>query len=242
MADPRLRTALDLAIDKEALVRTVWKGSATPLNTMIPPAAWGTGEARAVYQAGYDALPRTGEGQIEQAKALVAEARPERTSFTVGVGAGDQSGNQTLTFMQAAAREIGLDMTIKQMQPTEFSDAFYNPDARADLDLIYALGYLEIPNPLLYAPYYTQPRGLFNWTGYDDPKVAGLIDEALTRTDPVRGARLFVEAQKRYTPERLVIPLSTPYERLYMNERISGAPASFAYMSMPWAAMIGGAK
>lgn len=242
MADPRMRAALDLAIDKDALVRNVWKGAATPLNTMIPPSAWGGGEARAVYQAGYDALPRTGEAQIEQAKALVAEARPESTSFTVGVGAGDQSGLQTLTFMQAAAKEIGLQMTIKQMQPTEFSDAFYNPDARSGLDFLYALGYLEIPNPLLYAPYYTQPRGLFNWTGYDDPKVAGLIDEALTQVDPVRSARLFVEAQARYTPQRLVIPLATPAERLYMNERISGAPASFAYMSMPWAAMIGATK
>lgn len=239
MANLEVRQALNLAIDKAALAKNVYGGSADTLKTFIPPFAWGEGENRPIFQKGYDDLPGSDTPDIKAAAALVEKANLTDKSFTVAVGAGDQAGLQTLTFVQAAAKEIGLDMTIKQVQPAEYSDMFYNGARRADLDLLYALGYMEVANPLDYAPHFAIKGGLFNWTGYDDPKVANLLNDGLSDVNPTAAARKFVEAQAIYTPQMLAIPLVSPREGVFMNKRISGAPASFAYLSMPWAAMIG---
>lgn len=242
MSDPDVRTALDMAIDKEALVENVYGGAAEPLKTFIPPFTWGTGDTREIYESGYDDLPGSTTPQGEEAKELIAQANLDSTKFTVAVGAGDQAGLQTLTFVQAAAKEIGLDMTIRQFPPTQLSSMFFDETARADVDMLYALGYIEIANPLQYVPYFVTEDGLFNWTGYDNQEVQGLISEAMSEEDPKASAQDFVDAQAIYQQEMLVIPLLSPNERLFMNNGISGAPAAFSYINMPWAAMIGGTE
>ena len=239
MADPRVRKALDLAIDKTSLVKNVFGPAAEPLNTMVPPGMWGTGPTRTIFEAAYAKLEDTAAPRLEQARALIAEAAPADRSFTAAMGAGDQTALRVLTFVQAATEDIGRTMTISQIQPTEFSDLFYNADRRKDVDLVFSIGYSEFANPIAYPDYFTRPDGLFNWTGYDDPQVLKFMDEGLHTSDPRASAESFVKAQAIYTPDRLVIPLAAPYQQLYMNKRITGAPASFAYLQMPWAAMIG---
>lgn len=239
MSNVDVRTALDLAIDKKAIATTVYGGSAQPLNSFIPPFMWGTGEAKPVYQTGYDKLQDTSTPDLDAAKALVEKANLSDNSFTVGISAGDEAGIQTLTYIQAAAKKIGLDMTIKQFQATQFSDMFYNKSARAAVDLMYALGYSEIANPLAYASYFAASDGLFNWTGYHNPKVAQLLQQAIRTLDPSKSAKLFVQAQAEFVPQRLAIPVVTPAERLFMKKGITGAPPSFSYVNMPWAAMVG---
>ncbi|WP_280833942.1 ABC transporter substrate-binding protein [Mycolicibacterium frederiksbergense] len=239
MSNVAVRTALDLAIDKKALSQSVYGGAAEPLKSFIPPFMWGSGPARAIYQQAYDKLPDTTEANIEEAKKLVDSAGLTDRAFTAAVGSGDEAGLRTLTFVQSAAKEIGLDMKIKQVQPTENSEMFYDESARAAVDLLYAKGYAEMASPLAYAPEFAGEGGLFNWTGYSDPKVQDLLQQARQTDDPHKSAQLFTEAQALFVPQRLAIPLVSPNESLFLKNTISGAPASFAYIDMPWAAMIG---
>lgn len=241
MSNVDVRTALDLVIDKKAIAQAVYGGSAQPLNSFIPPFMWGA-DATAVYQAGYDKLQDTSTANLSAGAALVKKAHLSGNSFTVAISAGDDAGLQTLTYIQAAAKKIGLNMTIKQFQPTQFSDMFYNKSARAAVDLMYALGYSEVANPLTYASYFATPGGLFNWTGYDDPTVTQLLQQATRSLEPSISSRLFVQAQAQFVPQRLAIPVVTPSERLFMKHGITGAPPSFAYIDMPWAALVGAAK
>ena len=69
----------------------------------------------------------------------------------VAVGAGVQAPLQVATVLQAAGKSLGLDMRIKQMQPSEFSQLFYDPSKRASTDFVVANGYIESPNVLSYA-------------------------------------------------------------------------------------------
>ncbi|WP_162463495.1 MULTISPECIES: ABC transporter substrate-binding protein [unclassified Mycolicibacterium] len=239
MSNVAVRTALDMAIDKKALAQSVYGGAAEPLKSFLPPFMWGTGPARAIYQQAYDKLPDTTEANIEEAKKLVDSAGLTDRAFTAAVGSGDEAGLRTLTFVQSAAKQIGLDMTIQQVQPTENSEMYYNESARAAVDLLYTKGYSEIASPLAYAAQFAVPGELFNWTGYSDPKVHDLLQQARQTDDPRRSAQLFTEAQALFVPQRLTIPLVSPNESLFLKNSISGAPASFAYIDMPWAAMIG---
>lgn len=241
-ADPRVRRALDLAIDKRAFVKNVLQGAGEPLKTMTPPFAFQSSPASAVYQAGYDALEDNAAPNLAEAKRLIAEAKPGKTPLTIAVGAGQQLPLQTATIIQAAGKSLGLEMRIKQLQDTDISALFYDPAKRQDLDFIATTGYIEGPSPLYYAPLFAVKTGQFNWSGYDDPQVAKDIEAALDATDPKVAARRFVAAQKRFAPARLQVSLATAHERLFMNKRITGAPASFSYITTPWAAYLGAAE
>ncbi len=90
-ADPKIRQALDLAIDKNAIISTVLKGTGEPLKTFTPPLVWQGDPAKAVYDAGYAALPETGKPDIEAAKKLVQEAKPSRTEMVLAIPSGSQA-------------------------------------------------------------------------------------------------------------------------------------------------------
>ncbi|SHN20061.1 ABC transporter substrate-binding protein [Cryptosporangium aurantiacum] len=241
-ADPRIREALDLAIDKNSFATSVLKGTGRPLKTFTPPLVWAGSPAKAVYDAGYEALPDTSKADLEKAKKLVAEAAPSRKTLTLAVPAGNQSLLQTATLAQDAAKKLGLTLTIKQLQPTQFSGLFYDPAARAQFDLVATTGYVEVPGVLYYAPGFALKGGLFNWTNYSDPSVTKNLTAAVSATDPTTSAEAFVAAQEVFAPARLQITLAESYNRLFLNKRITGAPASFAYISSPWAALVGKAK
>jgi peptide/nickel transport system substrate-binding protein len=239
IADPRIRQALDLAIDKTAYVTSVLKGAGQPLRTFTPPLAWQGSPAKAVYDAGYAALPDTAKADLESAKKLVAEAAPSRTALVIATPAGDQSLLQTATIAQAAAQQIGLNLTVKQLQPAEFAGLFYDPNLRQGIDLIATTGYLEVPGALYYAPGFVLKGAPFNWTNYEDPAVTRNIMAAVSETDPAKSAERFVAAQAVFGPAKLQITLAGSHNRLFLGKRITGAPASFSYISSSWAALVG---
>ncbi|WIM94117.1 ABC transporter substrate-binding protein [Actinoplanes oblitus] len=238
-ADPRIRQALDLAIDKGSFVTSVLKGAGEPLKTFTPPLAWSGSPAKSVYDAGYAALPDTAKADLGAARQLVTDAAPSRRDLVVALPAGDQSLLQTATIAQAAAQRIGLTMTIRQLQPAEFSGLFYDPGLRDGIDFIATTGYLEVPGALYYAPGFVLKGATFNWTHYDNPEVTRNITAAVSATDPAASARAFVAAQAIYGPAKLQITLAESYNRLFLNKRITGAPASFSYISSAWAALVG---
>ncbi|MFF9340507.1 MULTISPECIES: ABC transporter substrate-binding protein [unclassified Streptomyces] len=241
-ADRKLLDALSLVIDRNALIKNVFGGDATPLKSLVPPLTWRGDEAAARFDAAYAALPDVPEPDAEKAKKLVAQARPLPRPLVAAIPAGDQRGLQALTFVQAAAKKIGVDIEIKQLQPTEMSSLFYDPSARRDLDLILTFGYVTLPDPASYVAESVTPRGIFNWTGYDDPEVTRLLDRARTSSDPAASAEAYAEAQALFTPTTPMVFLASTHERMFMNKRVSGAPSSFAYMGMPWAAHLGGTE
>ncbi|MER5308820.1 ABC transporter substrate-binding protein [Streptomyces sp. NPDC002773] len=239
-ADRKLLDALSLVIDRDALIRNVFGGDATTLKSLVPPLTWRGDKAAAQFDAAYAALPDVPKPDADKAKELVAQARPLSHPLVAAIPAGDQRGLQALTFIQAAAKKIGVDIGIKQLQPTEMSSLFYDPSVRKGLDLILTFGYVTMPDPSSYVAESVTPRGLFNWTGYDNPEVTRLLDQARTSSDPAASAKAYAEAQALFTPTTPAVFLASTHERMFMNERISGAPTSFAYMGMPWAAYLGG--
>jgi peptide/nickel transport system substrate-binding protein len=241
-ADPRVREALDLAIDKKGLVSSVLRGLGTSQRTFTAPLAW-TGDPEVeIYQKGYDALPADDEPDLDRAKDLVKEAGAEGAKLVMAIPAGGATESQAATVVQAAAKEIGLDLELKTLQPTEFSELFYNPAKRADVDFVCTIGYQEVPGSLYYAPEFATPGGLFNWSEYSKPEVTKLLDEARATTDPKVTAEKFVQAQAIFAPDNLQVTLAGMNTLLYLGDGLSGAPASIAYISSPWAFSLGGTK
>jgi peptide/nickel transport system substrate-binding protein len=240
VADPRIRQALSLVIDRKAIIEAVLKGTGQPLKSFTPPFVWQGDPAKAIYDAGYAALPDNTTPDVTKAKALVQAAKPSRTSLVLAVPSGAQALLQIATLVQSAVQQIGLSITIKQMQPSEFSGLFYDPSLRQGIDLIATTGYIEVPSALYYPPAFVFPGAPFNWTNYQDPSVTANMSAAIASSDPQVSAEKFVAAQAVYAPANLQITLAEAYNRLFMKKGITGAPASFSYISSPWAAEVGG--
>lgn len=239
-ADRKLLDALSLVIDREALIKNVFGGDATTLKSLVPPLTWQGDPAADVFDAAYKALQDAPKPNENEAKKLVKEAGPVSRPLVAAIPAGDQRGLQALTFIQAAAKKIGVEIAIKQLQPTEMSSLFYDPSVRKGLDLVLTFGYVGMPDPASYVAEMVNPRGLFNWTSYGNPDATRLLAKARASSDPAASAKAYGEAQALFTPTIPAVCLATTHERMFMNKRLSGAPTSFAYMGMPWAAYLGG--
>lgn len=239
-ADPQVRTALDLAIDKQAVVDTVLHGLGEPIKTFVPPFLWEDAEAADIYREGYDALPDNSGGDVEAAKKLIDEAGYAGAKLVLAITAGDQAQLQLGTIVQAAGKDIGLDIQIEQLQAAEFSKIFYDPTAREGLDLVATVAYSDTPVVLQYPSFFVLPDGLFNWTEYEDADVTKYMADARAATDPAASAEAFVKAQAIYGPERIMIPIANEYSRSFLNNRLTGLVTSFSAITSPWALDLGG--
>ncbi|MFC7304055.1 ABC transporter substrate-binding protein [Streptomyces monticola] len=240
LADRRIARALSLVLDRDALIRNVYDGAAQKLKTVIPSMVWKNSKAADVYAKAYDRLPAVPAVDLAGARKLVGEAAPKQRTISIAMPAGDQQSLQTLTFLQAGAKKIGLKVDIRQLQPTQMSSLFYDPSVRKGLDATVVVGYVEIPDPVTYAELFTAPGSPLNWINYRNPKVTSLLERAKAAESVEENAKLFGQAQALYSDELPIVPLACPYERVFLNKRLSGAPASFAYINMPWAAHLGG--
>ena len=237
MGDPQLRAALSMAIDRQAIADKVFNGAAVPNKTITPQTAWDP-EAIDVYKQAYDALPGL-TPDIAAAKEVVASTPGADKPMVMAVLAGDQRELELASIVQQAAKDIGMTIDLKQMQPMDMSNFFYVPEYRKGIDKAMTLGFLDVPDPLDYTSLFFGEGALFNWLGYSNPTVEKNLELARQTLDPVERAKLVVEAQKLYTADAVVIPLAMDAEILYMDNRISGAPVTFTYMWIPSLAMVG---
>jgi peptide/nickel transport system substrate-binding protein len=241
MEDQKLRQALGMVIDRNALAQVVFHGAADPNYTLLPPPAWdptGLGS----YQKAYDAIPHPDAKNIDAAKQLIAADPNAAKTIVLAIAAGNQTEVDTATLIQEEAAKIGLKIQIKQMQPLEFSTAFFDANARKGVDLMLTQGWVDVPDPLDYLGLIVLPDSYFNWLGLKNEKVATLVDKARSNYDDKQRAAEITQAQTLYEPTQPEIPMLALHELLYMDKNVTGAPVSFAYIFEPSLATVGSAS
>ncbi len=107
--DVRVRQALNMALDKNAIIANVMGGLARPLNTPSVPSLWGTFE--------FDAVPF----DAAKAKQLLADAGyPNGLDVTIAYVSGRWAGDdQVVQAMQGFWANVGVRTTIKKIQSAE---------------------------------------------------------------------------------------------------------------------------
>ncbi len=187
--DRRVRQALNYAVDKEALVRGVLRGTAVPSRGPVPPGTWGAEPALKVYPH-----------DPERARRLLAEAGlPRGFSASLWVpdgGAGMQSPVAMAAAIQSDLRAVGITLTLQIMQWSPFLVRL-----RSREQDLFALSWLPgsadpdaVLFPLLHSSQWT-PAGP-NRALYRNERFDALIAEARRSTDVRRRAELYRDAQR----------------------------------------------
>ena len=237
LANPALRSALLLAIDRVALAKAVYNNAASPLrNTIIPLAEWGYGQAQA--KTAWDKLGAP-VVDIKKARQLVAKAGSPKQPMTIATRASFQRYIDIATVVQAAASQIGLTVRIKPISPNSYGDLFFSAKARSGIDMFISENYADIPEPLEILYPAVVPGQFYNYTGYNNPTVTKDLNQAYSQTDDNKRAALVLDAQAVLAGDLAALPLANPAVPLFLNSRITGAPASFCYLYYPWARDIG---
>jgi len=241
-ANPKIRQALSLAIDRNDYIQTVLHGYGQLQKTIVPPFVWTNMAAKDVYQTAYDALPAQ-KVDIAAAKKLVKSSGADLSKpLVLAIPAGSKELSQTAAIVQSAAKEIGITMTIDERQPADFGALFFDATTRTGVDFVATTGYLETPGVLGYPQLFMLPPqlgGVFNWTDYSNPAVITNLQAARTATDPKAAAEAFVKAQEIFAPDQLQVTLAGAYQLTYLSSKLTGVVTSVAMYSSPWALKLG---
>ncbi len=235
----KVRQALSLAIDRTAVAKVIYGGAATPNEALTPPTAW-TG-APSVYESAYSRLP-SDKVNLSEAKKLVSSVPHHTKPIVLAILAGDETQLELGTAVQQAGKEIGLDIKLDEMPSLDFDAAFFTASYRKGIDLIVDNGYLDVPTPLDYLGLWFPKGAIFDYTTYTSPTVNADLKMAIQNYTGKARAKLITSAQSLYMQDLIVIPVVNPDEGLFLNNSITGAPASFAYIYEPCFAKLAAPK
>ncbi|NYD78325.1 ABC transporter substrate-binding protein [Arthrobacter cupressi] len=238
LGDPAVRKALTLATDREAIARTVYEGTSTAAQSLVPAGGWAYGAD--VFEAARKNLPAV-TPNLEEAKKAIKDAKVDLSKPIKIVYPIDRTFYADIIseFANAGAK-LGLKVEPSGVPGAQFGAFFSDPKARAGADAFVTTNYMNVADPLIHLAAIAGPGGMQNYSGFSDPKITELLDKARATSGDAERAKLTVEAEALIMDKEPWLPVVDSATRLYMNKRVTGAPASFVYLYYPWAAELGG--
>ncbi|WP_315706303.1 MULTISPECIES: ABC transporter substrate-binding protein [unclassified Bradyrhizobium] len=176
----KVRQALDLAIDREALNQVVFNGEFTPGNQWVPP-------THPFYQQAFPIRPR----DVEKAKALLKEAGvalPVSVDYMVQKGAENEAVAQVV---QSMAAEAGFDIKIRVI---EFATSF--KQAQAGEFQIFQINWSGRIDPDGNSYVFLHTGAPQNDGGYSSAAADKLMEDARAVTDPAQRKALYEKLTK----------------------------------------------
>src|SRR5437667_1083740 len=176
----KVRQALDLSIDREALNQVVFNGEFTPGNQWVSP-------THPYYQKAFPIRPR----DIEKAKALLKEAGvtlPVTVDLMVTKGAENEAVSQVI---QSMAAEAGFDLKIRVI---EFATSF--KQAQAGEFQIFQINWSGRIDPDGNSYVFLHTKAPQNDGGYSNPEADKLMEDGRLVADPAQRNAIYEKLTK----------------------------------------------
>lgn len=206
--DPRVRKAISMAIDGEALVATQ-NGDARALGGPITS-----------LEPGYEDLMSVNAYNPDAARALLAEAGQQNLSLTITTPNFYDTAALDLVTSQLA--EVGIAVKVSPVEfPTWLSEVYMNHD--------FQLSYVDHAEARDFGNY-ANPNYYF---GYNNPEVQRLYGAALASLDSAEADALLAQAARlvaedapakwlfNYTPTNVVSTHVTGFPEVNTNNRVN---------------------
>lgn len=207
--DVRVRRALNYAIDKETLCKTIMRGLAVPLDSPISSYTWGHASA-----GGYPYDP-------EKAKELLAEAGyPDGFEMELITPKGRYPQDyETAVAIQSMLKKVGIKVNVVTMDwPSYVARVLKTDDYDAHL-----LGWSPSTGEAFWAIQPVLGTGsVYNRCFYSNPTVDQLLEEAKRETDTSRQLKLLADAQKLIMEDAPWVFLYNVYQVYAKNSKLKG--------------------
>jgi peptide/nickel transport system substrate-binding protein len=237
LADPRLRKALSLALDRDGINRAGLAGLGVPAKEPIGPGAWGY--AADTFQAAYDKLEgapaKPTDADIAAAKKLVAEVGT--TKPIVVASDGTSVRGVIANAVVDAAGKIGLQADITQIPAAQYAEFYSSAEARQQADLFSDDYFISKNDPVGFYKNGASDSSV-QWV-FSDPEYDGLVQRAKAELDDAKRATLSIELAQRWTDAMPWIPIVQSPTTVALSNKVTGVPASGCTRFYPWAADLG---
>jgi len=211
--DVRVRQAISFAVDRDAIVKYLRRGLATPAIGVLPPGSWA-----------FEPNVPTFHHDPARAKRLLDEAgypdpdgdgpRP-RLTLSLKASNAEQYRLQAAVIQQNL-REVGIDLDVRSY---EFA-TLYADVLKGAFQLV-TMQWVGVTDPdMLRRVFHSSqiPPVGFNRGYYHNPEVDRLIDAATVSTDEAERLRLYSDAQR-------LIAQDAPYVSLWYRTNVAVAQA-----------------
>jgi peptide/nickel transport system substrate-binding protein len=205
LKDVRVRQAIAHAIDREALVKYLWRDEAQLADSLLPPQSWAhTDAGRHTYD------PTRARALLDEA-GYRSGAGGTRFHLTMKTST-EESTRLMAAVLQQQLREVGIALEIKT-----FESATFLSDITKGEFQIYSLRWIggnEDPDmfDLVFNSARTPPKGA-NRGFYSNPRVDALIAQGRSETDQGKRKQTYAELQK-------IVADDLPYINLWWGDNV----------------------
>jgi peptide/nickel transport system substrate-binding protein len=229
-ASAKVRQALALAVDRQALISSVYFGVGARLaDEFFLPNSWAfdgsvTPRYRVDTKKAQQLLDQ--EGWVKGSDGVRVKDG-QRMSFEIVTSANSKEYGSDAQVMQQAWRSIGADVSLKavaytqEIQLADFTHAFdvivFNVNQGLDPDLTN----------------YWSTRGYgtggLNASGYTNPEVDRLFQQATATTDQAKRRQLYAQVSGILARDVPAVPIVYPQAKFYFNKRVHGLQSIGTY-------------
>jgi peptide/nickel transport system substrate-binding protein len=179
--DVNVRQAMNHAIDKQAVIDAVLFGAGTIEDSPLP------------RTPNYVAQPAYAYDLAKAQELMAASGYPDGFATTVTIASGDVVGVNLATIVKDQLAQIGIDVTIEQVDPATQFEMF----TTYQYEMAYTPFTADTYDDAQYICYVmSNVCGIdAYWSGYNNPRVEELVTTLNTTTDPAARAEMLAEIQ-----------------------------------------------
>ncbi|MFE5795413.1 ABC transporter substrate-binding protein [Streptomyces sp. NPDC056503] len=217
--DPKVRQAVQYALDREAIVTAAGGPAVTDSSSAAMPGALFAGGKQP------DTLKIPLSGDPEKAKALLKEAgKPDGFSTRLTVSTNDKAIGEAV---QQSLGKAGIKVTIDTVDPSAFYDTI--GDTKSRTDLVYTGWCPDFPSGTTFLPFvfdgrYIKEKGNSgNHSLFRDDATMKRMDEIAAMTDGAAANKAWQELDGQILAKAPVAPAATKRRSLLVGTNVAGA-------------------
>jgi peptide/nickel transport system substrate-binding protein len=205
--DPKVRQALALSIDRDALVKSIFNGLNTVACSPISPKSQFTSDAAQVCPPHDPA----------KAKQLLQEAGVSTPYKVTMITSNNPDSLRLAQALQAMVKEGGFDLVIK---PIEYASLLDQQD-RGDFELL-QLGWSGRVDPDANIYNFVATTGSQNVSGYSSPEVDKLLTDARQSTDQAQRVKLYGDVVTKLQQDDPIIYMYRQRNLTGVSKKVQG--------------------
>jgi len=196
LKEKKVRQALNYAIDKERIVREVYKNQFLPAATILPPGMPGYFPENGAYD--YD--PDKAKNLLNQAGFSFSG---KKLSLTVLSASRSQAAQKEMALIAEDLATVGVKLQIRYETDWSIFEAALSED---NLQLYRYAWIADIPDPDNFLNILLGSNSAYNFMRYTNPRVDSLLSQALLETDILTRVELYREAERIVLADAPMIP------------------------------------